>query len=64
MVNAGGVIYLEGAVNGLSADEVDERLVGVGDVLRRVFATAVEREITPLAAAEAIAWERIDAARA
>lgn len=64
VVNAGGVIYLEGAVNGLSAEEVDERLVGVGDVLRQVFATAVEREITPLAAAEAIAWERIDAARA
>lgn len=63
VVNAGGVIYLEGAGAGVDEAEIERRLAGVGDTVRRVFATATERGITPLAAAEALAWERIDAAR-
>lgn len=63
VVNAGGVIHLESVGQGLEADEVDRRLIGIGDTVGRVFATARERNITPLAAAEALAWERIDAAR-
>ena len=62
VVNAGGVIHLEGVGNGQSADEIDASLKGIGDTLRTVFATARERDITPLAAAEALAWERIEAA--
>lgn len=60
VVNAGGVIHLEGVGAGLDEAEIERRLLGVGDTVRRVFATARERGITPLAAAEALAWERID----
>lgn len=64
VVNAGGVIHLDGVGAGLPADEIEQRLIGIGDTLTRVFAAARERGITPLAAAEALAWERIEAAQA
>ena len=63
VVNAGGVIHLEGVGKGLTEHEIEERLLAVGHTLERVYATAREREITPLAAAEALAWERIERAK-
>lgn len=63
VVNAGGVIHLQGMADGLQWPAIAERLTGIGDTLRGVLASARERGVTPLAAAEAIAAERIDAAR-
>lgn len=63
VVNAGGVIHLEGVGTGLTEEQIDARLRGVGDTLRGVYTQSRERGVTPLAAAEAMAWERIEAAR-
>ncbi|GAA2172159.1 amino acid dehydrogenase [Agrococcus versicolor] len=63
VVNAGGVIHLTLLADGASASEVEARLLGIGDTTRRVLASARERGTTPLEAAEALAAERIDAAR-
>ncbi|WP_413319054.1 Glu/Leu/Phe/Val dehydrogenase dimerization domain-containing protein [Agrococcus sp. 1P02AA] len=63
VVNAGGVIHLEGIANGLEWPAIAERLTGIADTLRDVFASAREGGTTPLAAAEAIAIARIAAAR-
>ncbi len=63
VVNAGGVIHLQGMADGLEWPAIAERLTGIGDTLRDVLASARERGITPLEAAEALAAERIDAAR-
>lgn len=63
VVNAGGVIHLTLLDAGASAHEVDARVRAIGDTTRQVLATARERGVTPLEAAEAIALERIDAAR-
>lgn len=63
VVNAGGVIHLQGIADGLEWPAIAERLTGIGDTLRDVLTSARERGITPLEAAEAVAAERIDAAR-
>ena len=63
VVNAGGVIHLEGVGAGLTEEQIESRLRGVGDTLRGVYTQASERDVTPLAAAEAMAWERIERAR-
>ncbi|MGC5078153.1 Glu/Leu/Phe/Val dehydrogenase dimerization domain-containing protein [Agrococcus sp. DT81.2] len=63
VVNAGGVIHLQGIADGLQWPAIAERLTGIGDTLRGVLASARERGVTPLAAAEALAAERIDAAK-
>jgi leucine dehydrogenase len=63
VVNAGGVIHLQGMADGLQWPAIAERLTGIGDTLRGVLASARERGVTPLAAAEALAAERIDAAK-
>ncbi|QCR18826.1 Glu/Leu/Phe/Val dehydrogenase family protein [Agrococcus sp. SGAir0287] len=63
VVNAGGVIHLTLLDAGASAAEVERRLLGIGDTTRRVFATARERGVTSLDAAESIARERIEAKR-
>jgi len=63
VVNAGGVIHLQGMADGMQWPAIAERLTGISDTLRGVFASARQRGITPLEAAEALAAERIDAAR-
>ncbi len=69
VVNGGGVIYLAllaGSEPGSdepvsSLDEVMARVDGIGDAIARIFAVSKERGITTLAAAEALAHERLDA---
>lgn len=63
VVNAGGVIHLQGIADGLEWPAIAERLTGIGDTVRDVLAHARERGITPLAAAEERALARIEAAR-
>lgn len=63
VVNAGGVIHLALTERGESAADVEARLRGIGDILADVLASAEARGITPLDAADAIALERVAAAR-
>ncbi|MDQ1121536.1 Glu/Leu/Phe/Val dehydrogenase family protein [Microbacterium trichothecenolyticum] len=63
VVNAGGVIYLDSVAKRRGTlDEVMGRVAGIGDTLRRVFDEAESRGVTPLAAAEGLAAERLAAA--
>jgi len=65
VVNAGGVIQLVGLEDlGWDEDELQRNLAGIGDTLRGLFRTAVSEDITPAAAAERLAAERVAAARA
>ena len=64
VVNAGGVIHLAMAGQGASELEIDRRLRGIGDTLADVFHAARAQGITPLAAAEALAVERVAEAHA
>lgn len=62
VVNAGGVIYLDLVAKQLaSKDRIMARIDGIGDTLRRIFAEADERGVTPLTAAERLAAERLRA---
>jgi len=62
VVNAGGVIYLDlAAKHRASRDEIMTRVAGIGDTLRRIFDDADLRGVTPLAAAEAVAAQRLSA---
>ena len=63
VVNAGGVIHLAMAGHGASEVEIDRRLRGIGDTLADVFHAARAQGITPLAAAVALAVERVAQAR-
>lgn len=64
VVNAGGVVYLDlVAKQWGSRDEIMARVDAIGDTVRTVFDTAHARGITPLAAAEALAAERLEAGR-
>ncbi|GAA3629638.1 Glu/Leu/Phe/Val dehydrogenase dimerization domain-containing protein [Microbacterium awajiense] len=62
VVNAGGVIYLDlvAKEQGTRA-QVMERVAGIGATVRRIFDDADARGVTPLAAAEGIAAERLEA---
>ena len=63
VVNAGGVVYLDGeARHERTRAETMDRVAAIGDTVRRVFADADARGVTPLAAAEALAAERLEAA--
>jgi leucine dehydrogenase len=65
VVNAGGVIQLVGLEDlGWSEDELEEGLARIGDTLRTLFRAASDDGITPAAAAERLAAERVAAARA
>lgn len=64
VVNAGGVIHLEGIAHGLEWPAIAERLTGIGDTVRSVLTSARDSGTTTLEAAEALAYARIDAARA
>lgn len=65
VVNAGGVINIaaERAEGGYDAERAMTRVAGIGDTLRRVFALADERGLTPAEAADALAEARLAAAR-
>ena len=60
VVNAGGVIYLDLVAKRIgSRDDVMNRVAGIGDTVRRIFADAASRGVTPLEAAEGFAAERL-----
>lgn len=60
VVNAGGVIYLDLEAKKLGTrTEIMDRVAGIGDTVRRIFADADERGVTPLEAAEALAGARL-----
>ncbi len=64
VVNAGGVIQLVGLEDlGWDEDELQQGLAKIGDTLRTLFRSASEQGITPAAAAEQLAMQRVAAAR-
>ena len=63
--SAGGVIQLLGLVDhGWDEPELERNLAAIGDTLRGLFRTADEAGITPAAAAERLAAERVAAGAA
>jgi leucine dehydrogenase len=64
VVNAGGVINIadETAPGGYDHDRAYARVATIADTVRRIFALADERGLTPAAAADAFAEARLDAA--
>jgi glutamate dehydrogenase/leucine dehydrogenase len=65
VINAGGVIQLIGLEdNGWDEQELERNLAAIGDTLRGLFRDAEEGGITPAAAAERLAAQRISAKRA
>jgi glutamate dehydrogenase/leucine dehydrogenase len=63
VVNAGGVIQLVGLEDlEWTEDELQQGLARIGDTLRTLFRTSAEEGITPAAAAERLAAERVAAA--
>ncbi len=60
VANAGGVIYLDLEAKKLgTSEQIMARVAAIGDTVRRIFDEAETRGITPLAAAEELAAERI-----
>jgi leucine dehydrogenase len=65
VANAGGVIQLVGLEDlGWDEAELERGLARIGDTLRELFSTSSADGITPAAAAERLAAERVAAARA
>jgi leucine dehydrogenase len=65
VINAGGVIQLIGLEDqGWDEAELERNLAAIGDTLRQLFREADEAGITPAAAAERLAAQRIAAKRA
>ncbi|MGH2971124.1 MAG: Glu/Leu/Phe/Val dehydrogenase dimerization domain-containing protein [Gaiellaceae bacterium] len=63
VVNAGGVIQLVGLEDlEWSEDELQQGLARIGETLRTLFRASAEEGITPAAAAERLAGERVAAA--
>ena len=64
VVNAGGVLHLAGYERlGWTPEQMSIRLLGIGDTLSEVFAAADLDGVTPEAAADRIANDRLAAAR-
>jgi leucine dehydrogenase len=64
VVNAGGVIQLIGLEDlTWGEDELERNLAGIGDTLRQLYRAADAQGITPEAAAERLAAERVEAAK-
>ncbi|HEY1238420.1 MAG TPA: Glu/Leu/Phe/Val dehydrogenase dimerization domain-containing protein [Solirubrobacterales bacterium] len=63
IANAGGLINVYSEVHSLDRRRIDALVDGIGEALGRVFEAADARSVTPLAAARALAEERLDAAR-
>lgn len=60
VVNAGGVIYLDLEAKKIGTrTEIMDRVGAIGDTVRRIFDEADARGVTPLAAAEGLAAERL-----
>ncbi|MBU4465240.1 MAG: amino acid dehydrogenase [Actinobacteria bacterium] len=60
VVNAGGVIYLDLVAKQLGTRaEIDARVAGIGNTVRRIFDDAAARGVTPLEAAEELAAARL-----
>jgi leucine dehydrogenase len=65
VVNAGGIIQLIGLEDeGWDEAQLEERLAGIGDTLRSLFAEAEADEITPAEAADRLVRRRLAEARA
>jgi len=65
VVNAGGIIQLIGLEDeGWDESQLEERLAGIGDTLRTLFAEADSEGITPAEAADRLVRRRLDVARA
>ena len=62
IANAGGLINVYGELEELGDDRLNELVDGIGEALGKVFELAAERSVTPLAAARAVALERLDQA--
>ena len=62
VVNAGGLIHVYREIRGYSEAKATELVLGIEATLDRVLAMARESSITPLAAAERLAHERLAAA--
>jgi len=60
IANSGGLINVYGELHDLERGQLDELVDGIGDALDRVFELAETRSVTPLAAARAVALERLD----
>jgi leucine dehydrogenase len=64
VVNAGGIIQLIGLEDeGWNEAQLEERLAGVGETLRALYAEAEAEEITPAEAAERLVRRRLEAAQ-
>jgi len=65
VINAGGIINIavELSPEGYRLEEARRRARGIADMLRRVFTMAREQELTPAAAADRLARERLAAGR-
>ena len=64
VVNAGGIVQLIGLEDeGWSEVQLEERLAGIGDTLRELFAEADANGITPADAAEQLVGRRLAEAR-
>ena len=64
VINAGGVLQLLGLEeHGWSEDELERNLAAIGDTLRQLYRDADANGITPTAAAEQLAAERVAAAK-
>jgi leucine dehydrogenase len=65
VINAGGVIHLAGYERlGLDPEQVDARTAGIAEPLTGLFEDAEGRGVTTAAAADRLARERLDAAKA
>jgi leucine dehydrogenase len=65
VVSAGGIIQLIGLEDeGWDETQLEERLAGIGDTLRTLFAEAEAEDITPAEAADRLARRRVAEARA
>ena len=64
VINAGGVLQLLGLEElGWNEDELERNLAGIGDTLRRLYRDADAAGITPAAAADRLAADRVAAAK-
>jgi leucine dehydrogenase len=63
IANAGGLIGVSAELYGLDHGWAERQVDGIGRALSRVLASAEVSGVTPVAAAQALARERLDAAR-
>jgi leucine dehydrogenase len=64
VVNAGGLIHVYREIQGYSESHARELALAIEDNLEAILTTARERDVTPLAAARAVAAERLSRAGA